>query len=456
MVCNRIHILSGLVLVALSAGPVGLALGQATSLSQSLAPCVDEQTFAVPKIDLSRMDPDAFFETAAQAALKYVDAGQLAALKSPTGPARQAMKKRVEAFKAAGGETVYILWSTTDLPAFLVAIPTTGKTDAAALKDWVNGLLKDRGVSEFSQTRKGNFLLFGPPQGVERWAKTSPVTLPALDQAAGAVPQATFQLFLVPNQDAREILGATLPSLLNGWSVQADGSAIATGLQWASLAVNLPPKPSIGLHVQASDDQSAAALGRFVASIWQRVGQIQALQQMCPNLQASLAMLTPTAQGNTTRLSLDAGQCTRLATDLVAPAAIRLKATASRIRCGTNLSGLGKAMLIYANDYNDKLPPNLEILIKTAEMTPQGLRCEGKHDDPSAGVPYTYRGVDLVEVSASPEMILVYCKQDHEGGRNVLFLDTHVEWLTEDQFRKVIERDNRLRRERGLPEKPAD
>lgn len=453
---NRIHILSGLVLVALSAGPVGLALGQATSLSQSLAPCVDEQTFAVVRIDLSRVDPDAFFQTAAQAASKYLDANQLAELRNPTGESRQAMKKRVEAFKAAGGETLYVLWNTTDLPAFLVAIPTTGKTDAAALKDWVNGLLRDHGVSEFSQARKGNFLLFGPPQGIERWAKTSPITLPALDQAAGAVPQATFQLFLVPNQDAREILGATLPSLLNGWSVQADGSAIATGLQWASLAVNLPPKPSIGLHVQASDDQSAAALGRFVASIWQRVGQIQALQQMCPNLQASLAMLTPTAQGNTTRLSLDAGQCTRLATDLVAPAAIRLKATASRIRCGTNLSGLGKAMLIYANDYNDKLPSNLEILIKTVEMTPQGLRCGGKHDNPTAGVPYVYRGVDLVEVAASPDMILVYCPQSHDGGRNVLFLDTHVEWLTDDQFRKVIERDNRLRRERGLPEKPAN
>jgi len=130
MIRNRIHILSGLVLVALSTGPLGLALGQATSLSQSLAPCVDEQTFAVVRIDLSRVDPDAFFQTAAQAASKYVDADQLAELRNPTGESRQAMKKRVGAFKTAGGETVYILWSTSDLPAFLVAIPTTGKTDS--------------------------------------------------------------------------------------------------------------------------------------------------------------------------------------------------------------------------------------------------------------------------------------------------------------------------------------
>jgi hypothetical protein len=37
-------------------------------------------------------------------------------------------------------------------------------------------------------------------------------------------------------------------------------------------------------------------------------------------------------------------------------AARRPRSVAFRMVCGTNLSGLGKAMLIYANDYNDKLP----------------------------------------------------------------------------------------------------
>lgn len=32
------------------------------------------------------------------------------------------------------------------------------------------------------------------------------------------------------------------------------------------------------------------------------------------------------------------------------------KMNAPRMRCGTNLAGIGKAMLIYANDYDDKLP----------------------------------------------------------------------------------------------------
>ena len=34
----------------------------------------------------------------------------------------------------------------------------------------------------------------------------------------------------------------------------------------------------------------------------------------------------------------------------------RFRGTAYRMTCGTNLSGIGKAMMVYANDYDDKLP----------------------------------------------------------------------------------------------------
>ncbi|MBN2133245.1 MAG: hypothetical protein JW741_27345 [Sedimentisphaerales bacterium] len=38
------------------------------------------------------------------------------------------------------------------------------------------------------------------------------------------------------------------------------------------------------------------------------------------------------------------------------PAFGGIKITAPRLRCGTNLSGIGKAMLLYSNDYDDMLP----------------------------------------------------------------------------------------------------
>jgi len=41
---------------------------------------------------------------------------------------------------------------------------------------------------------------------------------------------------------------------------------------------------------------------------------------------------------------------------ILMPALSRVRAIAFRVVCGTNLSGLGKAMLLYANDYEDELP----------------------------------------------------------------------------------------------------
>ncbi len=41
---------------------------------------------------------------------------------------------------------------------------------------------------------------------------------------------------------------------------------------------------------------------------------------------------------------------------ILMPALARVRQLAFRMTCGTNLSGIGKAMLIYANDYDDELP----------------------------------------------------------------------------------------------------
>ena len=41
---------------------------------------------------------------------------------------------------------------------------------------------------------------------------------------------------------------------------------------------------------------------------------------------------------------------------ILMPALARVRQLAFRMTCGTNLAGIGKAMLLYANDYDDELP----------------------------------------------------------------------------------------------------
>jgi prepilin-type processing-associated H-X9-DG protein len=455
MTCVRLPIVMSIVLMALAAWSPAFVQGQTPSLSQYLAPCVDEQTFVVIRVNLARVDADALFDTAAQAAAKCADADQIAAFKDKSTGPRQTVKQRLDEFKAAGGETLYLVWSTNDLPDFLAVIPTAAKANQAGLNTWINAVLNDLNRSDAKQVKKGNFLLVGCQSTLDRWEKASPVALPILDKAAAAAQDATVQVLLVPNQASRQIIGAMLPALAQQ-GIQIDGNAIANGLQWATLAIDLPPKPSFRLYIQAADADSAAALGKIVTSLLQRVSQIQRLRQASPNLDASLALLTPAAEDNVSRLALDDKQCTQLAADFVAPAVVQAQQEFARLTCGANLSGLGKAILIYANDYNDDLPLNLEIMTKTVEVSPRMLRCGSRADKPDAGVPYVYRGVDLGSTAANPDLITIYCRRDHCGGRNVLFLDTHVEWVTEEQFTKLIERDNQLRRQAGLPEKPAE
>ncbi len=117
-----------------------------------------------------------------------------------------------------------------------------------------------------------------------------------------------------------------------------------------------------------------------------------------------------------------------------------------------NLSGIGKALLIYANDYNDNFPPNLEILTKTEDMPPKGLLCPSTMQKDS----YIYRGAHL-STSDMPGLILVYDKKgNHKNGRNVLFLDSHVEFVKENEFLELIRKDNEYRKKIHRPEIPSD
>ena len=106
---------------------------------------------------------------------------------------------------------------------------------------------------------------------------------------------------------------------------------------------------------------------------------------------------------------------------ILMPALSRVRQLAFRLTCGTNLAGIGKAMLIYSNDYDDELPKaggrkntwshqiqawdgiprraafgtgtstsntlgqvtvtsNFYLLVKYAEVTPKQFVCKGETD----------------------------------------------------------------------------
>ena len=134
---------------------------------------------------------------------------------------------------------------------------------------------------------------------------------------------------------------------------------------------------------------------------------------------------------------------------IMMPALARTRDVSKRMVSGTNLSGIGKALMIYANDYDDQFPPNLEELIKTVELSPRSLESPRKpknFDGPS----YIY--ITGQNTSMDPGNIVIYENPEFSSkGLNVLFLDTHVEWMKPDEFMKEL-RDTYERLGREMPE----
>jgi prepilin-type processing-associated H-X9-DG protein len=126
------------------------------------------------------------------------------------------------------------------------------------------------------------------------------------------------------------------------------------------------------------------------------------------------------------------------------PALGKAKSTAYRLVCATNLSGLGKAMLIYANDYDEKYPDTsqwCDLLIDYADVTEKQFRCP---DAPEGPCNYAMNeNIEKLGIKAPPDMVLLFetypgwnqsggpeilTTENHNGeGCNVLFNDAHVE-----------------------------
>lgn len=133
---------------------------------------------------------------------------------------------------------------------------------------------------------------------------------------------------------------------------------------------------------------------------------------------------------------------------ILMPALARVRHIAFRMTCGNNISGLGELMLLYAGDYDEKFPtPSnwCDLLNKYTEMHPRSFRCIG---GPAGRCNYAMNAnVEKLGTSSPPDMVLLFETQpgwnqaggpevlttdNHQGeGCNVLFVDLHVEFVTE-------------------------
>ncbi|MDY0357940.1 MAG: hypothetical protein RBR19_18805 [Sedimentisphaerales bacterium] len=443
MLRNRICAILTVVALGLTASTTG----QTEDLARLLAPCIAEDTVAVVSIDAGRIDVDAIAKMVIDTASSTMDASQAQQLKDIVRRLGQTWRQRLAQFSAAGGERLYIVCNLGDL---LFAVPATVRLNEPAMKAWIDGL----GAGSLAYARRDGLLIAAPAWAIERRKAQPALRRAELSQAAAKGTNAPVEVYLIPSADSRRVLEAMLPTVL-GPGFDLKSGALVQGLQWATIGLDPPPAGTLQLHFESADAASAAAIKDVVAAALTQLSEVATLKQAYPNLDTAVKLLTPQVVGNSARTSLDKTQFQRLAADFLTPGLFEMHQSIERLRCGTTLSDMGKAMLIYANDYDDKWPPSLETLVERAEYPRSGLLCPAMRHRPDYES-YVYRGVDTGGCWVEPMIIMVHDRAgNHEGGRNVLFVDSHVEWVTEERFAELVKRDNELRRKRGFAEKPA-
>lgn len=136
---------------------------------------------------------------------------------------------------------------------------------------------------------------------------------------------------------------------------------------------------------------------------------------------------------------------------IMMPALARARQIAYRITCGTNMSALANAMLIYTNEYG-QYPTSekwCDLLIEHAGASRSMFRCKGAPEGPCNYA--INKNLEGLGTAAPSDMVLLFETQpgwnqsggpeilttdNHQGdGCNVAFVDSYVEFvITEDIY----------------------
>lgn len=120
------------------------------------------------------------------------------------------------------------------------------------------------------------------------------------------------------------------------------------------------------------------------------------------------------------------------------PALAKVRQQAQKTVSASNLKQIAMALLTYAHNNDDKYPPDLETLVKEMDLPPKTLIC------PHA--PKNFPGEHYIYITGQktvmpPDNVLVYENpQFCTEGVNVLFNDSHVEFMGKEKFVEALKK----------------
>jgi len=413
-----------------------------TGVDKILSSCIDDQTFAVARLDITKLDLDAYVGKA----LSLVDGPDVAKQEPDDLKNFQAMAgARFNELLKAGCRDIFLVFSMYDFPYFFVAVPIHSASDQDRLRQQVQKITKDFNVGDIEIHVSDQLILVGLKRTIARFKMARWIRSRALEAGFKACANKTAQIVLFPSSDQRRILAEMLPEIPSE-SGNIKFTTLSKDLEWAALGLDGPPSISLNMTIQSPSAEAADRMLTFVNNLY------SAGREFMPELDQILKHLTPRKQGKCLLLQIDSATADSIINNFIAPSLLKARVQARRIACKSSLKIIGMALLMYSSDNKDKFPADLETLVaKTYLRENKMLICPADKLRDS----YIYRGA-AITVADIPSLIMVYEKSsNHEGGRNVLFLDGHAEWISEERFQELIKKDNEYRRKKGFPVLPA-
>jgi predicted Zn finger-like uncharacterized protein/prepilin-type processing-associated H-X9-DG protein len=141
---------------------------------------------------------------------------------------------------------------------------------------------------------------------------------------------------------------------------------------------------------------------------------------------------------------------------ILLPALNRARVVADRVRSAQNLRQIGQACVQYGNSYNQNYPPDLGILCKAENLSPQLFVAPNSQTAPPGNLTgdaavnwvdnfsdYIYTGSGM-KFRSDPSGVVAYEKEEINNGDgiNILFMDGHVEFLTLDAAHGLFAQNN--------------
>jgi len=316
--------------------------------AEIVAPFIDEQTVAVIHVDVTRIDVDALF---AEFFKLVPEAKELPG--SHAERARSEVNKALQAVLAAGGKNLYYVVSLADFdtrlhPGPFFLIPADEKTDDEKLAALLGGSpFLSASRKEACHERLGNVLFLGGQRTLDRLKQQKPNERPELADALRAAGDSAVQALLLPPRYTRRVIEEMMPRLPE--QIGAPPSTVLTeGCLWAAAGVHLPPKLKLRLVVQSQDARTAKALREVLTKAMQAIGGLREVQELIPQWDQLVPLLTPQVQGD--RLVLELAEGTPAYDSLIAvltPMIAAARKGATRAAAANNLKQIALAMHNY-------------------------------------------------------------------------------------------------------------